>query len=327
MAKYLLVDTQNCFHRSKHTAQQGADSDTRIGLALHITLSGILKAWHHHKADHVVFCGEGHSWRKIVDPTYKANRKQIISKKTTADKEEMQLFFNMIDTFNDYIKEKTNCTMLQHETCEADDMIARWIQTNPNDSHVIISTDKDFNQLIAPNVDQYDPVQELLHTLNGVFSKDGNLATNKSGDTLPIPDPEFLLFLKCIRGDTSDNIFPAYPGIRLKSTKKKIGIIECYEDRHNKGYNWNSFMNAKWEHHDGTERLVKHEFVKNRALIDLNLQPDYIKDNMDAVIANAKNKEKVPMVGIHFIRFCTLYELTALEGKAPAFASFLNKGL
>ena len=35
---------------------------------------------------------------------------------------------------------------------EADDLIAGWVQAHPNDNHVIISTDGDFAQLIAPNV-------------------------------------------------------------------------------------------------------------------------------------------------------------------------------
>ena len=29
----------------------------------------------------------------------------------------------------------------------------------------------------------------------------------------------YLLFEKCIRGDTSDNVFSAYPGVRKKGTK------------------------------------------------------------------------------------------------------------
>ena len=37
-------------------------------------------------------------------------------------------------------------------------------------------------------------------------------------------DPEFVLFEKCVRGDSPDNIFSAYPGARLKGTKNKTGI-------------------------------------------------------------------------------------------------------
>ena len=40
-----------------------------------------------------------------------------------------------------------------------------------------------------------------------------------------------MLFEKCMRGDTSDNVFSAYPGVRTKGTKNKVGLIEAYEDK------------------------------------------------------------------------------------------------
>ena len=40
------------------------DIDTKVGMALHITLNSIKKAWKDFDADHVVFCLEGPSWRK-----------------------------------------------------------------------------------------------------------------------------------------------------------------------------------------------------------------------------------------------------------------------
>ena len=39
-----------------------------------------------------------------------------------------------------------------------------------------------------------------------------------------------------MRGDPSDNIFSAYPGVRTKGTKNKIGLTEAFEDRNSKGY-------------------------------------------------------------------------------------------
>ena len=44
-------------------------------------------------------------------------------------------------------------------------------------------------------------------------------------------DPEWLLFEKCMRGDTSDNVFSAYPGVRKKGTKNKVGLLKHIADQ------------------------------------------------------------------------------------------------
>lgn len=324
MKKYLLVDTQNCFMRARHVGNQGVDPWIKLGLALHITLGGIRKMWQRFEPDHVVFCAEGRSWRKDIDPYYKQNRTDARNKQTEQEKEEMQMFFDMVNDFIEFIDTKTNATLLRHEQTEADDMIAGWIQAHPDDMHFIISTDTDFVQLVSDNVLQFNPVQEYLYTPHGVFDDKGKAAKNKKGELLPCPEPEYALFYKCIRGDTSDNVFSAYPGAREKSTKKTIGIRECYEDMPKKGFAWNSFMNHRWEHHDGTERMVKGEYARNQVLVDLTMQPQYIKDIMNKCIAEAQEAKPVPMVGIHFLRFTQKYELTNVQNSAEQYVKFLS---
>ena len=51
---------------------------------------------------------------------------------------------------------------------------------------------------------------------------------------------------KCIRGDTSDNVFSAYPGARKKGSKNKVGMLEAFADKESKGFNWNNFMLQRW---------------------------------------------------------------------------------
>lgn len=329
MKKYLLVDTQNCFMRSRHVSNQGMDPWVKIGLALHITLGGIRKMWQQFEPDHVVFCAEGKSWRKEIDPNYKQNRTDTRNKQTDSEKEEMQMFFDMVNDFIEFIDTKTNATLLKDPQCEADDMIAGWIQAHPHDMHYIISTDTDFVQLLDFNVQQYNPVQEYLYTIAGVFDEKGKpamLAKTKTREAgpVPIPNPEYALFEKCIRGDTSDNVFAAYPGAREKSSKKSIGILEAFNDREKKGFAWNNFMNQRWSHHDGSERIVKHEYAHNQILVDLTKQPQYIKERIANVIATAKAVEPVPMVGIHFMRFANKYELTTIQNSAEQYVKFLS---
>ena len=72
--KYILVDASNSFFRARHVAARGADQWTKLGYAIHITLSSIHKAVRDFGGDHVVLCLEGRSWRKDFYPPYKRNR-------------------------------------------------------------------------------------------------------------------------------------------------------------------------------------------------------------------------------------------------------------
>lgn len=321
---YLLVDTQNCFHRSINVSSQSLDIWTKVGLALHITLSGLKKLQDMFDPNHVVFCAEGKSWRKTFDEDYKRNRTVKNASKSKEEKEEMEVMFEMINDFLDFVDTKTNSTLLRAPTAEADDFIARWIQTHPDDDHIIVSTDTDFRQLLAFNVRQYNPVQEMMYTTTGVFDKNGHIATDKKGKQIETPNPEFLLFQKCIKGDTSDNVFSAYPGARMKSTKKAIGIEEAFNDRHTKGYAWNSFMNQKWTRHDGVEVCVKDAYAHNQVLVDLTKQPQEIIDMMDDIIFNREVKS-TPMVGVHFLRFAAKYELIHVQRSPESYVKLFTK--
>lgn len=323
---FLLVDTQNCFHRAINVTQRSLDMWTKSSLALHITLSGMKKIQDMFNPDHVLFAAEGKSWRKDVDEDYKRNRKDKANARTKEEKEEMEIMFEMINDFLDFVDTQSNSTLLRAPKAEADDFIARWIQTHPDDEHIILSTDTDFRQLLAANVRQYNPVQEMMYSIYGVLDKNGKPATDKKGNPLETPDPEFLLFQKCVKGDTSDNVFSAYPGVRMKSSKKAVGIEEAYNDRHTKGYAWNSFMNQRWQRHDGVEITVKDAYAHNQILVDLTRQPPEIIEMLDDVINNAGNKS-VGMVGIHFLRFAAKYDLQAIQKSPESYVKLFTKKL
>ena len=72
--RYLLVDTANTFFRARHAASRQADTWDKLGFALHVTLGSVYKAWRDQRADHVVFCLEGRSWRKDYYEPYKKHR-------------------------------------------------------------------------------------------------------------------------------------------------------------------------------------------------------------------------------------------------------------
>jgi len=321
---YILVDTANTFFRARHAVR--GDADIKIGMALHTTFQSIRKAWKDFDGSHVVFCLEGRSWRKDYYEPYKRNRQETRDALTPSQQEEEQVFWETFDEFTGFIRNKTNCTVLQHKQLEADDLIAGWIQAHPNDNHVIISTDGDFAQLIAPNVKQYNGVMKTTITHEGYFDEKGqHVIDKKTKQAKPAPDPQWLLFEKCMRGDTSDNVFSAYPGVRVKGTKNKVGLQEAFEDRNSKGYNWNNLMLQRWVDHEGKEHRVLDDYTRNVILCDLTAQPKDIKDLITATIAEGISADKnIQQVGVRLVKFAGSYDLVKITEQAQSYAEPLN---
>ena len=322
MATYILVDTANTFFRARHVVR--GDIDTKVGMAMHITLNSIKKAWQDFNGSHVVFCLEGRSWRKDYYEPYKANRKVARDALTESQAEEDKVFWEIFDEFKDFVTDKTNCTVMQHKQLEADDLIAGWVQAHPNDNHVIISTDGDFAQLIAPNVKQYNGVSNVTITHEGYFDDKGKaIVDKKTKEVKPAPIPDFMLFEKCMRGDTSDNVFSAYPGVRKKGTKNKVGLTEAYADKTTKGYNWNNMMLQRWTDHNGKEHRVLDDYNRNVTLCDLTAQPADIKEIINTTIDNVVSKE-VTQVGMRLMKFCARWDMQRIADNAAQYANPLQ---
>ena len=323
--RYLLVDTANTFFRARHAAHRQSDTWDRLGFALHVTLGSVNKAWRDQKADHVVFCLEGRSWRKDFYEPYKKNRSVARAALTEAEAEEDKLFWETFDELKDYLINKTNCTVMQHPNLEADDLIAGWIQSHPNDEHIIVSSDSDFHQLLATNVKQYNGVADELHTIQGIFDKKGKpVIDKKTKEPKVIPEPSWILFEKCMRGDPTDNIFSAYPGVRTKGSSKKVGLQEAYADKDKKGFNWNNLMLQTWTDHNGEEHRVLDDYERNRVLVDLSAQPDDVKAQIAETIAVNSMPKNTPMVGAQFLKLCGKFDLVKMSEQANTYCEFLN---
>ena len=318
MTTYILVDTANTFFRSRHVVR--GDIDTKVGMALHITMSSILKAWRDFKADHVVFCLEGRSWRKDFYEPYKRNRQETRNAMSPREAEEDKVFWEIFDEFKDFVINKTNCTVLHNPILEADDLIAGWIQNHPNDNHIVISTDGDFAQLVSANVKQYNGVQNMIITHEGYFDDKGKpIVDKKTGKVKEAPNPEWMLFEKCMRGDTSDNVFSAYPGVRIKGTKNKVGLTEAFEDKTTKGFAWNNLMLQRWVDHNGVEHRVLDDYQRNVTLCDLTAQPEEVRKVIDSTIQSVEPKE-VTQVGMRLMKFCAKWNLQKIADQAQYFS-------
>ena len=321
---YIIVDTANTFFRARHVLR--GELNDKVGMSIHTVLSSVRKAWKDFNGTHVIFALEGRSWRKDHYLPYKRQRSEARAAQSVKEQEEDRVFWETFDEFKDFITNKTNCTVLQHPQLEADDLIAGWVQSHPNDNHVIISTDGDFAQLIAPNVRQYNGVMQVTTTHEGYFDEKGKrVKDKKTGEIKPAPIPEWLLFEKCMRGDTSDNIFSAYPGVRTKGTKNKVGLLEAFTDRNSKGWAWNNMMLQKWADHEGIEHRVLDDYNRNRLLCDLSAQPENVRQLIDQTISTATSAEKnISQVGIRLLKFCAAYDLVKVSEQAQSYSEPLN---
>ena len=323
--KYALMDTANLFFRARHVASRNSDPEEKVAMALHLTLASCNQIVRKFGIDHVVFCLEGSSWRKAYYEPYKKNRIVDTQSQTEAEKEENELFWKTYEQFVNFLREKTNVSVLRDPNAEADDLIARWVALHPEDENFIISSDTDFIQLITEKTKIYNGITNQLITLEGYYDDKGRIVKDKkTGEPKLLGDPQFILFQKCMRGDSTDNVFSAFPGVRTKGSKNKVGLIEAYADREKQGFSWNNLQLQRWLDHNQVEHRVRDDYERNRVLIDLTCQPDEVKQSVDENIREGVRTTVTPQVGVHFMRFCGTYDLQKISEQSDTYTKWLN---
>ena len=156
----------------------------------------------------IVWDGKGGSAnRKNIDPNYKAQR--ATSRIThwglyDNKEEETEALIGQLFRTQDYLE----CLPLQQiviEKLEADDIIAYLAKraSNAGKKVTIVSSDKDFYQLIDNNIEVYAPVKKKTFTLNNIKEEIGVLPQNYN-------------IVKALLGDNSDNI-PGVKGLGIKT--------------------------------------------------------------------------------------------------------------
>jgi hypothetical protein len=112
--------------------------------------------------------------------------------------------------------------------------------------------------------------------------------------------------------------------VRTKGTKNKVGLQEAFDDRDNRGYNWNNMMLQRWSDHNGREHRVLDDYERNRTLVDLTAQPEEIKQKIDQSIQEQISHKDVGQVGVRFMKFCGKFELNKVSESAEQYARWLN---
>lgn len=342
--KYILIDAYNLFFRAMHSISE-REIEVAKSYSMQLLFSMLKKACDKFNPDHMVVCCDGKgTWRKKIYPQYKANRVEKLNERTPYEIEkETELKRIFEEDFLPFLKERTNVSVLQLDQAEADDLICGFINLHKDDINIIVSTDNDFVQLINENVFIYNSMEDRLisntHIIETIKNKplkftikDGKVSVprdqTKLDDThyTPMKDwIEYALFSKCVRGDKSDNIFSAYPGVREKSTKSKVGLLEVFNDRHTKGYAWNTFMNSKWTDAFGDEHNVGYSFEFNKKLVDLNEIPEYMKESITEHIREKVKTTQIKMVNLHLSSFLEKWNLVNLSNTISSFSGYFSK--
>ncbi len=229
MTKHLLVfDLSNLCYIGANS--QRSKVEMQVADYLQAAKEYLRSQYRYFKPDLLVFAcdHEEEYWRKKLFPDYKAQR---------VDTELKQKIRQVIQIF----KTENAHLCLEHPGCEADDVI--YALCAFTDFRVtIVSSDADFEQLLSDRVRVFNPLQ---------------CEFRRASSNLP-----FELFVKCIRGDKSDNI----PSVMPMVTRRRLQ--EAF-----KGADPISLL----EQHYHQEKDLRQNYERNRDLIDLSRLPETLK--------------------------------------------------
>jgi len=223
----------------------------------------------------VVFDGKGGSnRRRKIFPQYKMGRKMSYRLNRAHDfltrEEEQKMMIRQLNRVVEYL-ECLPITILNIENCEADDVIGYLSKHIFNDSDTtILSTDKDFLQLVDNNTRVFSPTKKKMYDEAKVFDEYG------------IHPKNFLLF-RMFDGDKSDGI-PGVNGIGQKTLVKLFPFMETDEQ-----YTLDDiYRSAETQKNPLCERVLQ-----SKDLLDLNKQLMDLEDGIIGGQTKLKIKEIV----------------------------------
>ncbi len=254
MRQTIVFDLSNiayiCAHRASNNFAEQISANEHLMLQIEIYMRSIYRNFkiksdkNGNNIDYkVIFACDSDDnkyWRSSLFPDYKQNRPMTEIRQTVRDS--IVLF----------IKKHPKLSIMT-KGCEADDVISVLAQVLPDnlDSDlksdlVIVSTDRDFMQLISAKVRLYNP-------------KDRRFRARSDS-------AEYEVFIKSIRGDSADNIPSAYPYVTTKKLNKAFADKALRE----------KLMDVILDNGSKVGDL----YQRNRKLIDLKLLPDDLYDKV-----------------------------------------------
>ena len=216
--RILIIDQLNLFFRNYIVNPSLSINGAPIG-ALKGCLQSIQKIVRESKPDMIVICwdGEGGSKkRKLLKKDYKAGRKPIRLNRDIRNMSDQQEVENkiwqqtrLIDYFN-----QTPIVQFMFPGTEADDIIAYLTQLKEFSQceKLIVSSDKDFYQLLNMETILYRPVQKQILSQKSIVEQFDIHPTN-------------FAIARAMVGDKSDNI-EGLAGVGLKTVSRRFPFLK-----------------------------------------------------------------------------------------------------
>ena len=241
----ILIDFTQTIIAGLMAQMKHSDGEVDENLLRHMILNSLRNYAKRYKDQYgdIVLCTDAaHPWRRNYFPLYKANRK----KAREADDKDWTMIFDTLQKVKDEIRENFPFHYMYVENCEADDIIAILVK-HATEPVLIVSGDKDFQQLHSDTVTQWSPnLNKMIHC----------------------EDPSLFLKEHILKGDKSDGI----PNILsndncldegIRQTPLKKAVLEKY-------------LRISIENDDKYYR----NYLRNQTLIDLSFIPIEVEQSI-----------------------------------------------
>lgn len=318
MNKTLLVyDLNNIFHKNYHTAKNHGDLSEVLDMTLAATIRD-MKIYYDRFSPLMTMAAidARTNWRKdytsgedaVTHKVYKAHRNEKLTKKERDAKKALN---ELIQEFAGFLKNSTKIITLWEDSLEADDMASGVCRIFGDSEYEIkiVSSDKDYLQFY-----RYSNVQ-IVNPLAGGHKRNLQEWNN---------DADLYIFEKCIRGDSKDNVISSYPRLR------KTALVEAFYDDYKRSNVLNhtfteTVFDKERDDYIEIEYSTEALFNENMLLLDLNKQPDHIKELIDSVVEREITRKRT-FNFVKFLQLCKRHELNNLSARAQNFIPlFSNK--
>ena len=203
----LIVDSLNLAFRWAHSGATDFAEDYKR------TVDSLKKSY---KAKWVIIAADqgSSSYRKGIYPEYKQNRKDKYAEQTEEEAAKFALFFEDYQATLEHFRNTTDYPVIQFKQTEADDIAAYIVSMRkdiPVDHTWLISTDRDYDLLIADDVSRFSYVTRKEVTAN-------NWHTHYD-----FTQDEYIS-IKCLMGDAGDNVL----GVEGIGPKRAHSLVQEY---------------------------------------------------------------------------------------------------
>ena len=260
-----------------------------VPMVRHMILNSIRGYIHRFKSEYpgeIVICVDGPDpWRRDIFEQYKAKRREGRNN----DDKDWESVFGLIHTIKEELRDNFPYKVVQLDKVEADDIIAVICKKNHGKKILIISGDKDFQQLQKyPDVFQYSPIQKKY---------------------IETDSPQEYIYEHILRGDTSDGV-PNF----LSPDDTFVNRIKQKPVSKKKLAGWIDSLMRGNDPQDFCNEYHYRNFQRNQRLIDF----DYIPDDIQADIYKEYEKATVTSRS-KILPYMIQHDLKELIGKIEEF--------